>query len=231
MNKFRMILFGLLAMCLIAAGPVPKDIPLVVIDPAHGGRDEGVIVTDKIREKDLTLKIALLLKKELEKTGRVRVALTRNSDTDMGVGDRVAAIKKWHPAALVSLHVNKGFGRQAHGFEVYFPGFKAVDKGKKEEKGEAQNILHSMQKTDYLNKSVLIAQKIQLQLERVFPKENRGLREASIELLDALTVPAVVVEMGFASNRENLKKLTNEASQMEIARALSRGLVEGVGAK
>jgi len=88
-----------------------------------------------------------------------------------------------------------------------------------------------MQKTEHLNKAVHMAQRIQAQLEQVFPKENRGLREASLELIDDLSVPSIVVEIGFASNRENLKKLTTETSQREIARALSRGILEGIGGK
>jgi len=234
MKRYAIIWMALLFLFLLPRGGAAKELPLVVIDPAHGGRDGGVVVTEKVWEKELTLKTAMMLKAELEKTGQVRVAMTRTIDTDLPVAKRVEMITKWQPTAVLSLHINRGFGRSARGFEVYFPGFKTVNKGEgaaKRDDAEAQNILHSMQKTEHLNKAVHMAQRIQAQLEQVFPKENRGLREASLELIDDLSVPSIVVEIGFASNRENLKKLTTETSQREIARALSRGILEGIGGK
>jgi len=202
--------------------------PLVVIDPAHGGKDYGVAVTEKVKEKDITLKIALLLKKELEKTGRLRVVLTRETDVDLPTADRIKRIKGLNPAAVLSLHVNRAFGRSARGFEIYFPGFKPTER-KEKKSGEAQHIIQSMRRTEYLNKSVLLAQKLQQSLVQVFPKENRGLREAPMELTESLTVPAVVVELGFASNTENLKKITTPKYEEEMARALSRGILESIG--
>jgi len=201
--------------------------PVVVVDPAHGGNDGGVVINEKLKEKDINLKISLLLKRELEKSGRVRVVLTRDRDIDRQIGERRKVIEDSHPAVVVSIHINRAFGRAAKGFELYYQGFKSKDKGKK--KGpEAQHIIQSMQKTEYLNKSVLLSQKIQRHLGQVFPKEYRGLREAPIELIDSLAVPAVIVEIGFASNPENLKKITDSKRQEEIARALSRGILESL---
>lgn len=208
--------------------PVYGQTPTIVIDPAHGGIDPGVMVTDKMKEKDLTLKISLLVKKELEKTGRVKVVLTREGDKDLSVAERVNLIKAVNPKAVVSVHVNRSFGRAARGFEIYFPGFKGTDP-ENEKTQEAQHIIKSMRRTEYLNHSVILAQHLQRHLLQVFPKENRGLREARMELTESLTLPAVVVEIGFASNPDNLKKLTETRSQVEIARAMSRAIIEGMG--
>ncbi|MCX7982433.1 MAG: N-acetylmuramoyl-L-alanine amidase [Syntrophales bacterium] len=215
---------------LLMASPGRGQVPSIVIDPAHGGKDYGVMVTEKITEKDVTLKISLLVKKELEKTGRVKVILTREKDTDLSIKDRIKLIQEIKPTAIVSLHVNRGFGRSARGFEIYFPGFK-VDEDGKVKGGEAQSIINSMRKTEYLNKSVTMAQHLQRHLIYVFPKENRGLREASMEMTDSVTIPAVVVEIGFASNPENMRKLTDTKGQMEVASALSRGILEWIGKK
>jgi len=86
---------ALLFLFLLPRGGAAKELPLVVIDPAHGGRDGGVVVTEKVWEKELTLKTAMMLKAELEKTGQVRVAMTRTTDTDLPVAKRVEMITNW----------------------------------------------------------------------------------------------------------------------------------------
>jgi N-acetylmuramoyl-L-alanine amidase len=191
----------------------------VVLDPAHGGTDPGVKISEKVQEKELTLKIALLVQKELVKAG-VQVVLTRDQDKEVPVAERIKTIERTQPRLLVSLHVNGGFFKTAKGFEVYFPGFKAAKAGKE----DSAAIIGDMKKNKHLNESVRLAQNIQKQLESVFPKENRGLREAPVQLLEAMAAPGVVVEIGFGGNAENRKKLLDEKYQQDIARALSKGI-------
>lgn len=230
MGKMKNILTSLAFFAFTVIHTAYAQPAAVVIDPAHGGKDYGVFITEKMKEKDLTLKISLLVKRELEKTGRLPVVLTREVDKDLPVSERIKLIKQANPKAVVSLHVNRAFGRSARGFEIYFPGFKAEGEDRKKS-NEAQHIIQSMQKTEFLNKSVLIAQSLQRHLLQVFPRENRGLREAPMELTESLTIPIVVVELGFASNADNLKKLNDPKYQVEIARAIGRGISEGVGKK
>jgi len=197
---------------------------VVVIDAAHGGADPGVHITDRIQEKDITLKLAVLLQKELARNGSLHVLLTRDGDRDVSLDDRLKIIGDAAPRAVISLHVNAGFGKAAKGFEVYFPGFKT---GKADKDGPGA-IIRDMKKNKHLNDSVRLAQGIQRQLESVFKKENRGLRYAPLRLLSDLSVPAVVVEIGFAENPDNRKKLTDATHQQEIARALSRGILDSL---
>jgi N-acetylmuramoyl-L-alanine amidase len=81
-----------------------------------------------------------------------------------------------------------------------------------------------MEKNSYLNDSVRLAQKIQASIETVFPRKGRGLRDAPSALLDALTIPGLILEVGFATQTEDRKKLTDEETQKAVARALVRGL-------
>ncbi|MDD5168999.1 MAG: N-acetylmuramoyl-L-alanine amidase [Syntrophales bacterium] len=192
----------------------------VVIDAAHGGADSGVIVSDKVQEKEITLKVALLLQKELAKSSNIQVVLTRDRDMDLALTERIKKIAAAQPRIMVSIHVNAGFYKNAKGLEIYFPGFKPV----KTAKDESSAIISDMTKNRHLNESVRLAQNIQKQLESVFPKENRGLREAPLQLLEDVKIPAVVVEMGFATNAENRKKILDEKTQQDIARALARGI-------
>ena len=193
----------------------------VLIDPAHGG-DEAGVIADKLREKDLNLKLALLIRQEAQKMANLDVQLTRSADRTMTMTERTKAVGVLKPDCLLSLHVNAGFGKKAAGYEVYFPGFRQTVAGG----GDSDFILKDMEKNSYLNDSVRIAQYIQAGLETVFPRKGRGLRDAPSPLLDSLTVPGLIVEIGFATHTEDRKKLIDEETQKAIARALVKGLRE-----
>lgn len=197
----------------------PKSRYTVLIDPAHGGDEAGVIV-DKLREKELNLNLALLIRQEAQKGTNFEVQLTRSADRTMTVSERSKAVGVSNPDCLLILHVNAGFGKKAAGYEVYFPGFRQTIAGG----GDSAVILKDMETNSYLNDSVRLAQKIQASLETVFPRKGRGLRDAPSPLLDALTLPGLIVEVGFATQTEDRKKLTDEETQKAVARALIRGL-------
>jgi N-acetylmuramoyl-L-alanine amidase len=192
---------------------------LVLIDPAHGGEDTGVIV-DRVREKELTLALALRLQQEAQKAGNIEILLTRTADRTLSVPERLKAAEARRPECLLSLHVNAGFGKKASGYEVYFPGFRSQPGGGP----EAAAILKDMEKTRSLNDSVRLAQQVQAALEKIFPRQGRGLREAPSPLLDAVTVAGLVVEVGFATQTEDRKRIMQEETQRALARALLKGL-------
>jgi N-acetylmuramoyl-L-alanine amidase len=196
----------------------------VIVDPAHGGADSGVKISDTIHEKDITLKLALLIQKELSKVSNIQVILTRDKDMDVSIQERVNRISTLQPRVMISIHINAGFYKTAKGFEMYFPGFKTA----KSIKDAPSAIISDMKKNKNLNESVRLAQNLQKQLESVFPRESRGLREAPLPLLEGITVPAVIVEIGFSGNAENRKKLNDEKYQQDIARALSKGIRESL---
>lgn len=194
---------------------------LIIIDAAHGGADGGVIITDKIREKEMTLTLSQLLQKELAKTPGIQVRMTRTSEKTVSLAERLKIVNAAPAEALfISLHVNAGFGKNASGYEIYFPGFKAVP----EDKGDSKAILKDMVKNKNLNDSVRFAQTIQRNMENVFPRKGRGLREAPIPILKDLTLTAVILEMGFATNTEDRKKMMNEKTQQAIAQALGKSI-------
>jgi N-acetylmuramoyl-L-alanine amidase len=194
---------------------------LVIIDAAHGGADAGVMVTDKIQEKEVTLILSQLLQKELAKSPDIQTQLTRTSDKTISNAERVKMVKAASGEVLfISLHVNAGFGNKAAGYEIFFPGFKtpATDQN------ESKAILKDMEQNKYLNDSVRLAQMIQRNMENVFPRKGRGLRDAPMPILGDLSIPAVVLEVGFATNTDDRKKILNEKTQQAIAQALSKGI-------
>jgi N-acetylmuramoyl-L-alanine amidase len=198
---------------------------VVIIDAAHGGKDRGVQISDKISEKDITLNLARMLQKELGQGSGLSCVLTRDSDRDLSDAERIDKVAAQNPVAVISLHVNAGFGKASRGFEVYFAGFQKEKIGKNEGAGA---IINDMQQTKHLNDSVRLARAIQDSMDAVFKKENRGLREAPMALFYGLSVPAVVVEVGFATNSDNRKILTSDKGQQAIVRALGKGIREGL---
>ena len=212
------ILFFCMIPLIAAAAPRPVA-HLVLIDPAHGGEDTGV-VSDKLREKDLTLKLALLIGQEAQKKPDLQVQLTRLTDRAMTAVERAKTAETMKADCIVSLHVNAGFGKTSTGYEIYFPGFQQEVPGGR----NSSPIIKDMTRNKSLNDSVRLAQQIQSGLEMVLPRKGRGLRDAPSPLLDGLTIPGLVVEIGFATNPEDRKKLNEPETQRAIASAIVKGL-------
>lgn len=214
-----LLLICAVAVCGVQDSSAASRKNIVMIDPAHGGEDRGVSITEKVGEKDVTLAIALALQKELAKEGVYEIVLTRDADKTISIEDRRKKISKIKPHVFLSLHINAGFGKSAAGFEIYYPGFKETADKKKKAKNEAGG-----EENKYLNDSVRLAQIIQKNLDDLFPRKGRGLREAQTPILEDVKVPAAVVEIGFASNPEERKKLLSPAGQAEIAKTLARSI-------
>jgi N-acetylmuramoyl-L-alanine amidase len=196
----------------------------IIIDAGHGGADLGVKVSDKAAEKDVNLRIAMALQKELNRTGYKHVVLTRSTDREVPLKERIQLIKNNDPLLVISIHANGGFGNKAKGYEIYFPGFRTDKEGR----SEPAAIIKDMTKNKHLNDTVRLTQYVQKYLDGVFPKENRGLREAPIPLLEGINVPAMVIEIGFLTSKENRSKLAEDKVHQEIAKAISRGIKEGL---
>jgi N-acetylmuramoyl-L-alanine amidase len=193
---------------------------VILIDPAHGGKDQGVKLTSDVYEKDITLAVALSIKKELSKESNVEVVLTRDSDKTITEEDRKTNIEKIKPDFLLSLHVNGGFGKNASGFELYYQGLSEdIIKGKKTAKDDKLQVKNKCQ-----NDSLTMAKIVQENMNTLFPRKNRGLRKADLLVTDGLLVPALVVEMGFATNSEDKSKLISSKTQTEISKSLAKSI-------
>lgn len=210
-------LIFILSIVLVAGAAEKRHI--VIIDPAHGGEESGVKVNDKLREKDITLAIALALQKEMAQNKNFDIVLTRNSDKTVSLDDRKKDIIRLKPDIMISIHVNAGFDKNATGFEIYYPGLKNMENKKNMTKSSTKDL-----KNQYLNNSVRLAQIIQKNLDTLFPRKSRGIREANQAILEGLTVPSLVVEIGFATNPEEKKKFISPDTQSDIAKALAKSI-------
>jgi N-acetylmuramoyl-L-alanine amidase len=223
MKRYFVVLFALfllLSVCGVSENYAAERKHLIIIDAAHGGKDEGLKLNDKVSEKDVTLAVALILQKELATEKNLEVVLTRDSDKTVSPENRKKIIEKNKPEFFLSLHVNGGFGKSASGFEIYYPGFGQDSTGQeKKAKDEKAQLLSKSQ-----NDSLKMAKIIQDNLNKLFPRKNRGIRKADLAVIDDLMVPSLIVEMGFATNAEDKKKLISSKTQAEIAQSLAKSV-------
>jgi N-acetylmuramoyl-L-alanine amidase len=223
---------------------------VVTIDPGHGGEDPGnpgVFFSGGITEKNVTLELALLLRDELKRRG-IGVIMTRTRDTLIALGDRPAYCTSQCDLFL-SLHVNSLQRRQGYtatrGFEMWILGeentedaarvsrmenqalrFEGVDPETAGEDG-LDFILRDLQMNEYLRESARAAQLIETHLDPVHPGGSRGVRQSNLlRVLNGARRPAVLVEIGYATNPQDARIISNRRSQQALAAGIADAVVD-----
>jgi N-acetylmuramoyl-L-alanine amidase len=169
----------------------------VVIDPGHGGMDEGT-AWYHVKEKDTTLAVALRLEKLLQKSG-IPCVLTRRTDTYVSLDER-AKIANSHPHSLfVSIHFNGSSNANADGFSTYY--FAHSPSGR------------------------FAAQTIQDALDESHATRNRGIGSQDYAVLVRTMGCAVLVECGFLSNKAEADHFASAEGQQWLAEALLLGIM------
>ena len=232
------------------AAPRPNEKRVVVIDPGHGGRDPGM--TGPIGgspwfvEKEVVLEVAKKLAAALRREG-VEVVMTRTTDTLIALADRGHMANRSRGDVFISLHVNAPGSRNAagareRGFETYFLAeAKTADARRVEEmeneavkfetgadapKGDPLSfIITDMAQNEHLRESSELAQTIQLGLIDVHPGPNRGVNQANFAVLRRSFMPAVLIELGFGTNRSEATFLSDENNQARLARKIAESVI------
>ncbi|MGG5820445.1 N-acetylmuramoyl-L-alanine amidase [Falsiroseomonas sp. HW251] len=222
----------------LAEGGRTGALPLVVLDPGHGGRDPGTIGGKGTQEKHIVLAAAQELKRQLEATGRCRVAMTRSNDRFIPLGDRVAFARQRNAALFVSLHADSAPG--ARGASVYtlgdgdaFAAALATRENRADIAGglrsssvspEVQAILLSLMRQETRAGSERMARLVVNELGDTVPLLPNTHREAGFVVLKAPEVPSVLVEMGFLSHPLDEDALRRPDHRAKVARALTRAV-------
>ncbi|WP_144300172.1 N-acetylmuramoyl-L-alanine amidase [Elioraea rosea] len=222
--------------------PPPPRVPLVMIDPGHGGRDPGAIGARRTHEKHITLSAAAELRRVLERGGKVRVAMTRTRDVFVPLPDRVRAAQKAGADLFVSIHADALDDRSVRGASVYTLSERASDplaeRVARNENGadrfagpafadvspEAAQILISLVRRDTLNGSARMARATVANLSREVPMLPNSHRFAGFMVLKAPDIPSVLVEMGFISNRTDEALLRRPEHRRVLAAAMGRAI-------
>ncbi len=214
---------------------------VVVIDAGHGGKDPGAIGIDNLREKDVTLAIALklgeLMKKEIPD---VKIIYTRKDDTFIDLYKRGKIANENNGKLFISIHCNstKKKPSDVSGAEVYLlrPGrtqeaieiaetensvIKYEDNPQKYEKLTDENfILVSMAHSAYMKYSEKFAELLHKDFDLNLKLKSRGVKQAGFYVLVGASMPSVLVETGFISNKEDAKFLKSAAGQNQVAESI-----------
>uniref|UniRef100_UPI001F2910A4 N-acetylmuramoyl-L-alanine amidase family protein n=1 Tax=Falsiroseomonas oryziterrae TaxID=2911368 RepID=UPI001F2910A4 len=226
----------------LAEGGRPgANLPLVVIDPGHGGRDPGTIGTRGTQEKSIVLATAQELRRVLEASGRCRVAMTRSNDRFVPLGDRVEFARRREAALFVSVHADSAPG--ARGASVYTLGEgsdalstalarreNAADRAgglrMPSVPPEVQAILMSLMRAETRSGSARMARLMVQELGEDVPLLPNTHRQAGFVVLKAPEIPSVLVEIGFLSHPADEEALRRPDHRAKVARALGRAVTE-----
>lgn len=220
--------------------PTPRtERPLIYIDAGHGGRDPGAQGAHA-RESEVTLAAALALKQELERTGRYRVRMTREADTYVDLYRRVSIARTAGADLFISLHADAGGDPATRGASVYTLSEQGAGRAVREfTRGEnwhrslnlpgrdasVDRILLDMTQRATQNRSAVLARSLLGELESSnHPMLRRSHRDAGLAVLLAPDVPAVLLEMGFITNPEDERLLTDTRARRRLMRAVAEGI-------
>lgn len=217
----------------------PTERPLIFIDAGHGGRDPGAHGAES-RESAVTLAAALALKQELERTGRYRVRLTRESDAYVALYRRVAIARQADADLFISLHADAGADPATRGASVYTLSEQGAGRAVREfTRGEnwhrslnlpgrdpsVDRILLDMTQRATQNRSAQLARTLLGELDSAdHPLLRRSHRDAGLAVLLAPDVPAVLLEMGFITNPEDERLLNDSRARRRLMRAVAEGI-------
>jgi N-acetylmuramoyl-L-alanine amidase len=221
------------------AGPEPKPSdakpesadsrPLIVIDPGHGGPDNGTQANGQ-NEKSLVLAFGLALRDRIEKGGKYRVVMTRTDDTFIPLNDRVKIARSQSAALFVSIHADFLPHREGdvQGATIYTVSDRASD-AEAERLAEAENKADAIggvnlteEPTDVADILIDLAQRETRTFSNRFARLLAGemknatrmykhpLKSAGFRVLKAPDVPSVLVELGYVSNKSDLEHLVSE---------------------
>ena len=175
--------------------------PLIILDPGHGGTDEGAKI-HYFMEKRLTLMTSLLLRKYLNEMG-YRVILTRSKDVFIPLQRRVSIANKTQAVLFVSVHYNSSPSPDARGIEIFYHG------GSDSKRATLSRKLGSSILAELISQTHAL---------------SRGVKNGNFHVIRETTMPAVLVEGGFMTNIEERSNLRDKKYLDKIAMGVALGI-------
>ncbi len=229
----------------------PADlVSFIVIDPGHGGKDPGAVGKAGLKEKNITLKIALYLEKKLKKKlSGVRVLLTRSNDRFIELSQRTdianGLLRKNENGIFISIHVNSSLSNRISGYETFFLSPNPTNEEARNTAALENNVVILEEKSKSANKSyedvdyieaMMITTQIQKEssalaksvqagmAKHIRSFGSRGVKKADFYVLRGVLMPAVLVEIGFITNKKEARYLNRSSHQEVIADGIAEGI-------
>ena len=229
---------------IIAETPVDSSIHTIVLDPGHGGKDPGAVgYSKKNFEKDIVLTVTKKLKKILEDNLDVEVLLTREKDEFISLQQRTKFANENTADLFISIHCNAHRKEVIDGIEVFYLSTAKTDEARAVEALENKVvyeyeggleavkkyddlafILADMAQSEHLEESYHLGMKLQNTLVGSTNGYNRGVKQANFYVLRGAFMPAVLIELGFLTNREEEKKLIKTSYQDKLIHSIYQGI-------
>ena len=220
----------------------------VVLDAGHGGNDAGAVGSFS-KEKNINLRYTLLVGDMIKKNiPDAKVIYTRDKDVFVNLNERARIANKNKADLFISIHTNSSKNSSANGMETFTLGVSKSKENmevamlensviKYEEDYETKYegfdpnsvdsyIMFEFMKDQYTDRSITCADLIQKGMIKASKRNDRGVRQAGFLVLRATTMPSVLVELGFISNKEEEKFLNNNDNQVKMATAIFNAIKE-----
>lgn len=217
------------------------EIHTIVIDPGHGGENNGALGFNGVYEKEITLEVALFMKEQLERNTDAQVILTRESDIEVPLERRIRIANEAQADLFISIHCNSSFSRSPSGIETYVLSDKALDEESSKlsrrvvkpsglyasaSDGAAAAVVKEMLQYAAHRDARGLANAVQRFLIKRTGAVSRGVKELPIVVLRGAEMPGIVVEMGFVSNPVEAERLSTDNYQKKVAFAMVLGIIE-----
>lgn len=221
--------------------PIKKTKKVIVLDPGHGGQDPGAISRSGKYEKNITLAMARETRELLEDAG-YKVVLTRDKDKAIPLRGRTVIAHQADGDLFISIHADSAKDRNARGLSVYTISEKASDVeaaalAERENKADillgldltgynsdVSNLLIDLAKIDTMNQSALFAKSLVAEMKRETTLVPNAHRMAGFAVLKSMNTPAVLLELGYLSNRQEEKLLQKKSYRKELGIAVVRAV-------
>ena len=223
-------------------------IAAIVIDPGHGGRDPGAVGNQSVNgrntpvyEKDIVLNVALRLRDRLAQSyPDKQILMTRNTDIFRSLEQRSdmannVSVRENEAVIFISIHANASRNANARGYEVWHitAGHRRslLDASRHNYSSDISAILNAMLEEEYTTESILLANSILGGLEDIFGTTlpSRGRKANDWFVVRNSRMPAVLVELGFVSNRQDTALMTSEDGLQRFTDSLYNGVTNFIG--
>ncbi|MBU4260528.1 MAG: N-acetylmuramoyl-L-alanine amidase [Proteobacteria bacterium] len=210
----------------------------IVIDPGHGGKDPGALGISGLQEKDVVLKVAKKVAAILEKETAFKVLLTRDRDVFIPLEERTAIANTKEADLFVSIHANSAPNIHANGVETYFLSLatsrEEMQAAARENAASAsqisdlQKILQDLMQNSKIEESARLAGSVQGELVNglngKYAVKNLGVKKAPFIVLIGAQMPAILTEIAFLSNKDEVRRLQDDRYLEAIARYIAAGV-------
>jgi N-acetylmuramoyl-L-alanine amidase len=221
-----------------------QPLRLIVLDAGHGGHDSGAVGPSGLMEKDVVLDVTRRVARMVESGLGVKVKLSRDSDVFVPLRDRTNFANKQRADLFVSIHANAHPQAVSEGVETYFLSSEASDSAARQVAASENNvvqlesaasrrqgdvlksILWDLAQSEFQVESSSMAETVQDSMSQSLRLVNRGVKQAGFYVLGGAAMPAILIEVGFLTNRKEEKKLATPEYREAIARAIYAGLAE-----